>query len=90
MEVLPAPPPGDPGRMSRLPSGVPGRSFPLDAAGAVPWNGMDLEKAVESAALADPNAPLCSHCNGYGSSLKEEEERCSVCGGTGLVVPSEN
>ena len=27
----------------------------------------------------------CSHCNGYGSSLREEQERCSKCNGTGLV-----
>jgi DnaJ-class molecular chaperone len=28
----------------------------------------------------------CPHCNGYGSSLKEDAERCSHCAGTGLVV----
>ena len=28
----------------------------------------------------------CPHCNGYGSSLKEEAERCTFCGGTGLVL----
>jgi DnaJ-class molecular chaperone len=28
----------------------------------------------------------CSHCNGYGSSLKESSGRCSHCAGTGLVV----
>jgi DnaJ-class molecular chaperone len=28
----------------------------------------------------------CPHCNGYGSSLKEDAERCTHCGGTGLVV----
>jgi DnaJ-class molecular chaperone len=28
----------------------------------------------------------CPHCNGYGSSLKEEAERCTHCAGTGLVV----
>jgi DnaJ-class molecular chaperone len=29
----------------------------------------------------------CPHCNGYGSSLKDPEgvDRCSVCGGNGLV-----
>lgn len=26
----------------------------------------------------------CSHCNGYGSSLKETADRCTKCGGTGL------
>lgn len=30
---------------------------------------------------------VCTHCNGYGSSLKDPEPiwRCSVCGGLGLV-----
>jgi DnaJ-class molecular chaperone len=28
---------------------------------------------------------VCSHCNGYGSSLKEEADRCTICGGTGLI-----
>jgi DnaJ-class molecular chaperone len=27
----------------------------------------------------------CSHCNGYGSSLKEASVRCTHCGGRGLV-----
>ena len=28
----------------------------------------------------------CDHCNGYGSSFKDEgDERCSKCGGAGLV-----
>jgi DnaJ-class molecular chaperone len=27
----------------------------------------------------------CSHCNGYGSSLKEGPGRCTRCGGSGLV-----
>jgi DnaJ-class molecular chaperone len=27
----------------------------------------------------------CRHCNGYGSSLKEASDRCTRCGGTGLV-----
>ena len=31
------------------------------------------------------NKKVCTHCNGYGSSLKEKEERCTRCGGTGLV-----
>ncbi len=26
------------------------------------------------------------HCNGYGSSLEEEPNRCTRCGGTGLVA----
>lgn len=28
----------------------------------------------------------CPHCNGYGSSLKESSQRCTRCGGTGLVA----
>ena len=27
----------------------------------------------------------CTHCNGFGSSLKEAAARCTKCGGTGLV-----
>ena len=27
----------------------------------------------------------CSHCNGYGSSLKEASSQCTKCGGLGLV-----
>jgi hypothetical protein len=28
----------------------------------------------------------CPECNGYGSSLAEESERCTRCGGSGLVL----
>jgi hypothetical protein len=28
----------------------------------------------------------CPECNGYGSSLMEESERCTRCGGSGLVM----
>lgn len=31
----------------------------------------------------------CSHCNGYGSSLKETEEKCTNCNGTGVVKEKE-
>jgi len=27
----------------------------------------------------------CKHCNGYGTSLKEDAPKCTVCGGLGLV-----
>lgn len=27
----------------------------------------------------------CPHCNGYGSSLHESSERCTICGGSGAV-----
>lgn len=35
----------------------------------------------------------CTHCNGYGSSLKDPEgvDRCTQCGGSGLVpIPKES
>lgn len=32
----------------------------------------------------------CSHCNGYGSSLKEETDRCTKCGGLGLVKSADD
>jgi hypothetical protein len=28
----------------------------------------------------------CPECNGYGSSLAEEMERCTRCGGSGLLM----
>ncbi len=28
----------------------------------------------------------CEHCNGYGSSLKDDNHRCAKCNGTGLVA----
>ncbi len=28
----------------------------------------------------------CEHCNGYGSSLKDGNDRCAKCNGTGLVA----
>jgi DnaJ-class molecular chaperone len=31
----------------------------------------------------------CPHCNGYGSSLKEETGRCTQCGGSALVPVAE-
>ena len=31
------------------------------------------------------NTKVCDHCNGYGSSLKEENAKCTKCGGSGLV-----
>jgi RecJ-like exonuclease len=34
--------------------------------------------------LWNNGAQFCEHCHGYGSSLKEEQDRCSVCGGTGV------
>jgi len=33
----------------------------------------------------------CSHCNGYGSSMKDPigTDTCTVCGGSGLVKKEE-
>jgi DnaJ-class molecular chaperone len=28
----------------------------------------------------------CPHCHGYGSSLKDANDRCAKCNGTGLVA----
>lgn len=28
--------------------------------------------------------PYCPHCAGFGSSLQEEDEICTECGGSGL------
>ena len=44
--------------------------------------------------MLDPEAhglEMCSHCNGYGSSLKDPigVDRCTKCGGSGLL-PKEN
>jgi len=33
-----------------------------------------------------PGTEWCPECNGYGSSLMEETERCTRCGGSGLVM----
>jgi hypothetical protein len=38
--------------------------------------------------LEDQGLMECTHCNGYGSSLKEEAERCTECDGTGIVAAS--
>jgi DnaJ-class molecular chaperone len=27
----------------------------------------------------------CPHCNGYGSSLNEDSDRCTRCGVSGLI-----
>jgi len=34
--------------------------------------------------LAEKGYEVCPHCDGYGSSLKEVQDKCSHCGGTGL------
>lgn len=32
---------------------------------------------------------VCLNCNGYGSSLMEASDRCSKCGGSGVVKKEE-
>lgn len=32
---------------------------------------------------------MCTHCNGYGSSLKESSSTCTECGGSGLKERNE-
>ena len=36
-----------------------------------------------------PGTEWCPECNGYGSSLSEETDRCTRCGGSGLVMVAE-
>jgi len=38
--------------------------------------------------ISDPNSKFeyCDHCNGYGSSLKEEADTCTKCKGTGIQI----
>lgn len=31
---------------------------------------------------------VCSHCNGYGSSLKEDPNICTKCNGYGIIKKS--
>lgn len=35
--------------------------------------------------LTEHGMEICGHCNGYGSSLKEPDDKCTKCGGSGLV-----
>lgn len=44
--------------------------------------------AITLETMLDPEKhgyKICPHCNGYGSSLKESNDRCTQCGGYGLV-----
>ena len=34
----------------------------------------------------DSKYVVCDHCHGYGSSLKEDADRCTKCEGKGLFV----
>ena len=44
------------------------------------------ERMSDSLGKVPAGTRWCPHCNGYGSSLKETGERCSRCGGTGLLA----
>lgn len=44
-------------------------------------NLMQMMEAVDRGEMVE-----CSHCNGYGSSLKEDSDTCSKCHGRGLVA----
>jgi DnaJ-class molecular chaperone len=46
---------------------------------------MDIETMLDMAMGRECGYEQCSHCNGYGSSLKESAGRCTVCGGSGMV-----
>jgi hypothetical protein len=49
----------------------------------------DSTKGIDIEVMMNPEAhglTQCPHCNGYGSSLKETADRCTFCGGTGLVL----
>jgi len=41
--------------------------------------------------LAECGLKVCDHCNGYGGSLKDPPgvNRCTKCGGDGLVADNE-
>lgn len=51
---------------------------------------------VDGVCTSDPAAheqsthEQCSHCNGYGSSLKEASDKCTRCGGSGIVKKGSN
>jgi len=46
---------------------------------------MSLLTVVDvSSDLGKYSLELCTHCAGYGSSLKEPDDNCTQCGGRGL------
>jgi DnaJ-class molecular chaperone len=50
-----------------------------------------MEELMDDPFSKVPNGTeWCPECNGYGSSLFEETERCTRCGGTGLVMVAAN
>ena len=47
------------------------------------------EPMVDPYSQVPQGTEWCPECNGYGSSLMEETERCTRCGGSGLVMAAE-
>jgi hypothetical protein len=45
-----------------------------------------LRPALDRFGAVPEGMRWCPHCDGYGSSLMEETERCTRGGGTGLVM----
>ena len=52
---------------------------------AGPRSDDDQFETDEAMAGWDTCRTECTHCNGFGSSLKEAAARCTKCGGSGLV-----
>ena len=46
---------------------------------------MDFDEMWAVATGTSKEYEQCPNCNGYGSSLKESSDRCTQCGGSGLV-----
>ena len=44
-----------------------------------------IDEGRDGCFVCQPEPAWCHHCNGYGSSLQEEGDRCSHCGGSGLA-----
>jgi hypothetical protein len=57
----------------------------LDA--TVVWACATVRDVARAVGAKPAGATWCPTCNGYGSSLKETDDRCSSCGGTGIARP---
>ena len=52
---------------------------------------MSIDKSLDMMLNPDKyGMKECGWCNGYGSSLKEKDDKCSKCGGSGLVKKDVN
>lgn len=85
VQALPGPAPrpgqrmvGGPGQFRALPG--PGRRGDRNL-GSRAEGRMDLFAKMQSGDHVE-----CPHCSGYGSSLKQSADRCTKCGGEGLVT----